>query len=66
MGRWPREKSVRAGLRGGKEARIRMGNEEHEQSQREHPKEVLPRGARLLAGMCTTWGRKGSPSTCDL
>lgn len=66
MGGRPRKKSVRARLRGSEKTRIRMGDEEHEQSQREHLEKILPRCAGLFARMHTTWRRKGSPSTGNL
>ncbi len=35
-------------MRRGQEAHLGMGNEEHQQPQRQHPQEVVPGGARVL------------------
>lgn len=66
MGGRSREAGVRAGLRGGEEARLRLGDEEHEQSQRRDTEEELPGRAGVLPGVRTARRRQGSPATGDL
>lgn len=38
--------------RGGQEARLGLGHEEHQQPQRAHPEEVLPGGSGVLQAVC--------------
>lgn len=66
MGGRTREESLRTGLRGSEEARLRLGDEKHQQSQREHFEEELPRCSSVLAGVRTARRWKGSPPTGDL
>lgn len=66
MGRWARKEGLRTRLRRGKKACFRLGDEEHQQPQCQYPQEVLSRGPGLLAGMHTTRGREGAPSTGDM
>ena len=42
MARWPLQVRVPVQLRRGQEAHLRLGDEEHQQPQRQHPQEVLP------------------------
>lgn len=66
MGGRAREESLRTGLRGSEATRLRLGDEEHEQSQREHPQEELPGSSGVLPGVRVTRRRQGSPPTGDL
>ena len=42
VARWPLQVRVPVQLRRGQEAHLRLGDEEHQQPQRQHPQEVLP------------------------
>ena len=48
MARWTLPLRVSDQLRGGEEAHVRLGHAEHQQPQRQHPQEVLPRSSGLF------------------
>ena len=55
-----------SGLRGGPPARLRLGDAQHQQSQRANLEEVMPRRPRLLEPLHPRLGRAGSPATGHL
>lgn len=52
VGRRALQTSLPPVQRRGQASRVRLGHEEHQQPQRPHPEEVVPRSAGLLEALC--------------